>query len=305
MHSDDPPTLANSIAVRVELLCSMMTSSRAEPERIARQLQRDAIVAAEAQFRRGIELALGNVGREFDIARDQHVARHRDDGGARGDLAGRRLHRDVAAVPGDVVGRRRQRERHIARRVSRSACRGPGGSRSRRCDPARAPCRSRRRPSDPCRWHWRRARIPPSPPSRRGPSAARRRRTHRPCRARRRRWRGWRAPGRQETPRFRRPARCGGRCGFSGPRATRTMSSPALRASLTIGLVSGLCSQRAPRSNGTSNVVVSVRQRPPIWPDASTTITLRFAAMIRRAAAMPAAPAPITTMSASRGNGAA
>jgi hypothetical protein len=37
---------------------------------------------------------------------------------------------------------------------------------------------------------------------------------------------------------------------------------------------------------------------------ASTTITLRFAAWIRRAAAMPATPAPITTMSASRGNGA-
>jgi len=50
---------------------------------------------------------------------------------------------------------------------------------------------------------------------------------------------------------------------------------------------------------------VSVRQRPPIWPAASTTITLRFAAITRRAAAMPAAPAPITTMSASRGNGAA
>jgi len=37
----------------------------------------------------------------------------------------------------------------------------------------------------------------------------------------------------------------------------------------------------------------------------SVGLTLRLAAMIRRAAAMPAAPAPITTMSASRGNGAA
>jgi hypothetical protein len=82
------------------------------------------------------------------------------------------------------------------------------------------------------------------------------------------------------------------------------MSSPALRASLIIGLVSGLCIHRAPRSNGTSNVVLSVRQRPPIWAAASTTITLRFAAWIRRAAAMPAAPAPITTISAWRGNGA-
>ena len=89
------------------------------------------------------------------------------------------------------------------------------------------------------------------------------------------------------------------------PKGPAETSSPAPRPSLIIGLVSGLCSQRAPRSNGTSKVVVSVRQRPPIWPAASTTITLRFAARMRRAAAMPAAPAPITTISASRGNGAA
>ena len=89
------------------------------------------------------------------------------------------------------------------------------------------------------------------------------------------------------------------------PGGAGMMSSPAARASLIIGLVSGLCIQRAPRSNGTSKVAVSVRQRPPIWLAASTTITLRLAAMIRRAAAMPAAPAPITTMSASRGSGAA
>ena len=66
---------------------------------------------------------------------------------------------------------------------------------------------------------------------------------------------------------------------FLARAAPVTMSSPALRASLIIGLVSGLCIQRAPRSNGTSKVAVSVRQRPPIWPEASTTITLRFAAM--------------------------
>ena len=89
------------------------------------------------------------------------------------------------------------------------------------------------------------------------------------------------------------------------PDGAGVISSPAARPSLIIGLVSGLCIHRAPRSNGTSKVEVSVSQRPPIWPAASTTITLRFAAMIRRAAAMPAAPAPITTMSASRGSGAA
>ena len=84
-----------------------------QPQRIARHLQRDVIVAAEIQFRRGVELALGNVGREFDIARRQHVARHRDDSGARVDLAGRRLHRDVAAAPADLIGRRRQRQRQL------------------------------------------------------------------------------------------------------------------------------------------------------------------------------------------------
>ena len=89
------------------------------------------------------------------------------------------------------------------------------------------------------------------------------------------------------------------------PSGAAWMSSPALRASLIIGLLSALCIQRAPRSNGTSKVAVSVIHRPPIWPDASTTITFRFAAMMRRAAEMPAAPAPITTMSASRGSGAA
>ena len=74
-------------------------------------------------------------------------------------------------------------------------------------------------------------------------------------RARPRRWRGWRAPGRPEIPRFRRRARCGGRSGFSGPSGAVVISRPAPRASLIIGLVSGLCIQRAPRSNGTSKVV--------------------------------------------------
>ena len=50
---------------------------------------------------------------------------------------------------------------------------------------------------------------------------------------------------------------------------------------------------------------MSVAQRPPIRSAASITMTLRFAAITRRAAAMPAAPAPITTISASRGIGAA
>ncbi|MGY4628428.1 hypothetical protein ACVWY3_006184 [Bradyrhizobium sp. USDA 4486] len=89
------------------------------------------------------------------------------------------------------------------------------------------------------------------------------------------------------------------------PAGACTTSSPAARARRIIGLVSGLCIQRAPRSNGVSKVLASVMQRPPICDAASTTTTLRLAAMMRRAAAIPAAPAPMTTMSASRGSGAA
>src|SRR6478735_8133158 len=51
-------------------------------------------------------------------------------------------------------------------------------------------------------------------------------------------------------------------------------------------------------------LVVSVTQRPPMRFAASTTTTFRPAAATRRAAAIPAAPAPITTMSASRGTAA-
>ena len=71
---------------RIALLDDDVVAGQAE--RIARHLQRDAVVTAETQFGGGIERALGNIGREFDVARSQHIARYRDDGGARGDLAG-------------------------------------------------------------------------------------------------------------------------------------------------------------------------------------------------------------------------
>src|ERR1700760_826715 len=45
------------------------------------------------------------------------------------------------------------------------------------------------------------------------------------------------------------------------PDGAVVISNPDDRASLIIGLDSGLCIQRAPRSNGTSKVVVSVWQR--------------------------------------------
>jgi len=73
-----------------------------ESERVARQLHGDAIVAAEAQLRRRVELALGHVGREPDVARGQYIARNGDDGSARGDPARRRDHHGahrLRAVP--------------------------------------------------------------------------------------------------------------------------------------------------------------------------------------------------------------
>src|SRR5271169_4325483 len=51
-------------------------------------------------------------------------------------------------------------------------------------------------------------------------------------------------------------------------------------------------------------VVVSVKQRPPIRSDASSTVSLALVPAIRRAAAMPAAPAPMTTTSMSGPDGA-
>ena len=200
-------------------------------------------------------------------------------------LAGGRLHGDIAVAPGDATGRRRQRQRHLLAEFCDQRAHALTAA-DRGIAILRAGLVDRRRDlSDPCRRNRRRARIPLRPPSRRDPSAARTRKRRRPCRARLRRWRGWRAPGRPRNSSvsparaLRRPMR------IFWPIGAVATSSPAARASLIIGLVSGLYIQRAPRSNGMPNVAVSVRQRPPIRPEASTTITLRFAAMTRRAAA--------------------
>src|SRR5271156_1695180 len=51
-------------------------------------------------------------------------------------------------------------------------------------------------------------------------------------------------------------------------------------------------------------VVVSAKQRPPIRSEASSTVTLALVPAIRRAAAMPAAPAPMMATSTSGPDGA-
>src|SRR6516165_4642816 len=65
--------------------------------------------------------------------------------------------------------------------------------------------------------------------------------------------------------------------------------------------MSGMCSQWAPRSKGTPKVLMSVTQRPPTAAPASTKAMRSPEPDNRRAAAMPAAPAP--TITTSRGPG--
>src|SRR5215210_3051608 len=63
--------------------------------------------------------------------------------------------------------------------------------------------------------------------------------------------------------------------------------------------MSGMCTQCAPRSNGTPKVRVSVTHRPPTRSLASISAKRRPAAATLRAAAMPAAPAPTIATSVS------
>ena len=60
-----------------------------------------------------------------------------------------------------------------------------------------------------------------------------------------------------------------------------------------------MCSQCAPRSYGTPKVRVSVKQRPPMRSLASISAKRRPAAATLRAAAIPAAPAPMIATSVS------
>ena len=48
-----------------------------QAERIADKLERDVIIAAELELGERIELALGQFGREFDLAGREHVGRAR------------------------------------------------------------------------------------------------------------------------------------------------------------------------------------------------------------------------------------
>ena len=58
-----------------------------EAERIAGEFERDVVVAAERQLGECVEMPFRKFRREFDRARRDHIGRHRDDGGPRGDRA--------------------------------------------------------------------------------------------------------------------------------------------------------------------------------------------------------------------------
>ena len=86
---------------------SRTPARRLQAERIARQFERDVIVAAERELADGVELALGQVGLELDLAGGEHVGRRGDDDGAGADAALRGLDLDaVAAAPFDPRHRR-------------------------------------------------------------------------------------------------------------------------------------------------------------------------------------------------------
>ena len=93
---------------------------------------------------------------------------------------------------------------------------------------------------------------------------------------------------------LRRPIRTAGR---AAPDRCRARSGRELRHRIDVGV----WIQCAPRSNGTPKILVSVTQRPPTSPAASSTTNAPAGeAATRRAAAMPAAPAPTMTTSTGR-----
>jgi hypothetical protein len=185
---------------------------------------------------------------------------------ARADLARRRLHRDIAAVPADLAGRRRQRQRDLLAKFgdqrAEALAAGDRGVAILRADLVDhrdvfqilahgIGAEHEFRRARPVAEIFRQTDAQDTSALPRDASSM----------ARLARTRAARNSSVSPARALRRPMR------IFWPSGAAAMSSPALRASLIIGLVSGLCIQRAPRSNGTSNVAVSVRHRPPIWAD--------------------------------------
>ena len=247
-------------------------------------------------LRRGVELALRQrPAMNLILSPTQHVGRGRDDHGARDAAALRGLELDALASQCDRASPASTAAPAGRRRASPAARRSPGGRTHRafalagaRRDPcAEISSRSLPQPKGPSTNSTRRLPVAeivrqrlragtsalPRAASRDGAAA------RAPCAARK----SSSSPSRA----LRRPMR------MLLPARRRIDLEAGRGASLArSGLMSGLWSQCAPRSNGTPKVAVSVTQRPPMRSDASTSTKRRPAAASRRAAAMPAAPAP-------------
>ena len=83
------------------------------------------------------------------------------------------------------------------------------------------------------------------------------------------------------------------------PWIVRVLGRLLSRAIGVSGLRSATWIQEAPWSKGVPSERLSVKARPPMRLPASSTRTVRPSASSRRAAAMPAAPAPTTSTSTS------
>ena len=224
-----------------------------------------------------------------------HIGRYGDDGGARRDRALRRFHRHVAARV-DRGRRRRQLDRDPLGESRDAACRIPGGRTHRYC--ARPISRNRPRilGSVPCRSRMGRARIRSPAASRRDRSAAPARRLCRPC-APRRRCRDWRAPAAPGNPPARLRAHSACRSAPSGSPVPDRLRCRAAASSLVTRIDIGRVDPVRAAVVRNVESAVSVTQRPPMWSAASISTNFRPAAAIRRAAAIPAAPAPTMTTS--------
>src|SRR3954454_11692596 len=71
------------------------------------------VIAAESQVGRRLEVALWEIGREFDVTGVQYIGRHRNNGGTCGNPARGCLDRDVPVTPRHSACRRRKRHRDL------------------------------------------------------------------------------------------------------------------------------------------------------------------------------------------------
>ena len=257
MQSVVPDTLAKIEAVRGAVALLEHELVGPQPERIAGQLERDVVVAAELELGGGIELALGQVGRELDLAGGQHVGRHRDDGGAGVDAAARGLDLDAAAARRPVDARDRRRRAATGKPAASFASSAPkpcrqNASTSRSAERAKSSAEiSRKVLAAAERAEHELDRSARQSPRSFGSACAQATSALRAASA----MRGGRAhQRRRDSPPSRLRAHSGGRCARAGRAAPDRCRARSGCASFATGLMSGMWIQCAPRSYGTPNV---------------------------------------------------